>query len=98
MFAAIRIDGVCYVTEKTETLKNVSFWDKLFPDEINSLNKKYRDGIITAGERTRMREEIIVDGLLKKYTKGLIYYFLVRPVLTRNRVSKNDKTKFKIVF
>ena len=72
MFAAIRIDGVCYVTEKTETLKNVSFWDKLFPDEINSLNKKYRDGIITAGERTRMREEIIVDGQLKKYTKGLI--------------------------
>lgn len=72
MFASIRIDGVCYVTEKTETLKNVSFWDKLFPDEINSLNKKYRDGIITAGERTRMREEIIVDGLLKKYTKGLI--------------------------
>lgn len=74
MFAAIRIDGVCYVTEKTETLKNVSFWDKLFPDEINSLNKKYRDGIITAGERTRMREEIIVDGLLKKYTKGLIEF------------------------
>ena len=72
VFAAIRIDGVCYVTEKTETLKNISFWDKLFPDEINSLNKKYRDGIITAGERTRMREEIIVDGLLKKFTKGLI--------------------------
>ena len=72
VFAAIRIDGVCYVTEKTGTLKNISFWDKLFPDEINSLNKKYRDGIITAGERTRMREEIIVDGLLKKFTKGLI--------------------------
>ena len=69
MFAAIRIDGVCYVTEKTETLKNVSFWDKLFPDEINRLNKKYRDGIITAGERTRMREEIIVDGLLKNILK-----------------------------
>jgi len=43
MFAAIRIDGVCYVTEKTETLKNVSFGDKLFPDEINSLNKKYTE-------------------------------------------------------
>ena len=73
MFVAIRIDGVCYVTEKTETLKNVSFGDKLFPDEINSLNKKYTEMVyITAGERTRMREEIIVDGLLKKYTKGLI--------------------------
>ncbi len=36
------------------------------------MNKKYRDSIITVGERTRMREEIIVDGLLKKYTKGLI--------------------------
>lgn len=49
MFAAIRIDGVCYVTEKTETLKNVSFWDKLFPDEINSLNKKYTKGLIELG-------------------------------------------------
>lgn len=29
--------------KKTETLKNVSFWDKLFPDEINSLNKKYTE-------------------------------------------------------
>lgn len=36
------------------------------------LDLKYKNGIITAGERTRRREEIIVDGLLKKFTKGLI--------------------------
>ena len=38
----------------------------------NHLDLKYKNGIITAGERTRRREEIIVDGLLKKFTKGLI--------------------------
>lgn len=74
IFAAIRIDGVCYFTKKTETLNNAPLWDKLFPDEIKDLNTKYKNGIITAGERTRMREEIIVDGLLKKYTEGLIEF------------------------
>ena len=39
---------------------------------IFTLDLKYKNGIITAGERTRRREEIIVDGLLKKFTKGLI--------------------------
>ena len=72
MFVAARIDGVIYIAEKTQAAPNYSFFDKLFPDEISELNLKYKNGIITAGERTRKREEIIVDGLLKKFTKGLI--------------------------
>lgn len=46
--------------------------DPLFEKEINDLNIQLRNGIITAGERTHKREEIIVEGLLKKYTKGLV--------------------------
>lgn len=72
MFVAVRIDGIIYVAEKTQAAPNYALFDKLFPDEISELNSQYKNGIITAGERTRKREEIIVDGLLKKFTKGLI--------------------------
>lgn len=72
MFVAVRIDGVIYVAEKTQAAPNYALFDRLFPDEISELNLQYKNGIITAGERTRKREEIIVDGLLKKFTKGLI--------------------------
>ena len=69
---ATRIDGIRYITEKTAAAPNYAYFDKLFQTEINELNLKARNGIISAGERTRLREEIIVNGLLKKYTKGLI--------------------------
>lgn len=61
-----------YIAEKTQAVPNYAYFDKLFPDKISELDLKYKNGIITAGERTRGREEIIVDGLLKKFTKGLI--------------------------
>lgn len=72
IFGAIRIDGVKYFAEKTIDLKGVFYFDMLFEEELKHLNYQVRNGIITAGERTHRREEIIVDGLLKKYTKGLI--------------------------
>lgn len=72
IFGAIRIDGVKYFAEKTKNLNGVFYFDRLFEDELKDLNYQVRNGIITAGERTHKREEIIVDGLLKKYTKGLI--------------------------
>ena len=72
IFGAIRIDGVKYFAEKTIDLKGVFYFDPLFEEELKDLNYQIRNGIITMGERTRKREEIIVDGLLKKYTKGLL--------------------------
>ena len=39
-------------------------------DEINALNKQLRDGIITIAERSVRREIMIVDNLLRDYTKG----------------------------
>ena len=46
-------------------MEHILIWklEIIFP-----LDLKYKNGIITAGRR----EEIIVDGLLKKFTKGLI--------------------------
>lgn len=72
IFGAIRIDGVKYFAEKTIDLEKLFYFDPLFEEELKDLNYQVRNGIITAGERTHRREEIIVDGLLKKYTKGLI--------------------------
>ena len=61
-----------YFTEKTITLDGVPLFDELFENELKDLNLKVKRGIITPGERNRQREEIIVDNLLKKYTKGLV--------------------------
>lgn len=72
IFGAIRIDGVKYFTEKTTTLTGSPYFDKMFENELKDLNNQSRRGIITGGERTKMREEIIVNKLIEKYTKGLI--------------------------
>ena len=39
---------------------------------MERINRLVRSGEITPGERTRMREEFLVDSLIKDYTKGLI--------------------------
>jgi len=72
IFGAIRIDGVKYFAEKTVDLNGMVYFDRLFADELKDLNYQVRNGIISLGERTHKREEIIVDGLLKRYTKGLV--------------------------
>lgn len=72
---AVRNDGVLYAIKKDGTKKPATMlFDDLYQDEINELSKKYREGIITAGERTRMREETIVFGLIKDYTGGLMEF------------------------
>lgn len=72
MFVAVRLDGVKYIAEKTRPAPNMYLFDDLYKAEIQELTQKLKQGIITPGERTRERERIIVDGLLRDYTKGLI--------------------------
>lgn len=71
VFVASRIDGVRYIAIKRSNPPHMMF-DLLYEKELAELNKKSREGIISGGERTRMREEIIVNNLLRDYTKGLI--------------------------
>lgn len=72
VFIAVRHDGIRYVAEKLKTPPETFYFDALYQDEINALNQQYRDGIIDIGDRMKLREELLVDNLLRDYTKGLI--------------------------
>lgn len=74
IFIAVRLDGVSYITVKNKKLIYNSAFDKLYEKELKGINDRVRNGEITAGERTRLREEIIVNNLIKDYTEGLIIF------------------------
>lgn len=73
MFIATRIDGVIYVAEKTGTPSTLLF-DSLYTAELEEINRMSRNHEISAGERTYLREKLIVDKLIRDYTKGLMKY------------------------
>lgn len=66
---AVRNDAVIYVAEKGSKVPKTSYFDELFEAELKELSDNTIRGEVYAADRGIMREEIIVDGLLKKYTK-----------------------------
>ncbi|WP_252208526.1 phage minor capsid protein, partial [Enterocloster citroniae] len=67
---AARNDGVKYVAERSgDVLKSVIF-DDLYEKELNELNQQVRAGTIPMSERSIRRESLIVENLLRDYTKG----------------------------
>lgn len=70
MMIAVRNDSVKYVAERKGDVLTTAWYDELYLDEINVLNKALKDGKITASERSKMRELLIVENLLRDYTKG----------------------------
>ncbi|MDD3253817.1 MAG: phage minor capsid protein [Lachnospiraceae bacterium] len=73
---AVRNDGVKYIAERSGEARKFGLFDELYPDEINALNQQVRDGIISTAERGKQREIMIVNNLLRDYTKerGLVEY------------------------
>ena len=69
---AVRNDGVKYVAERTGGVLKGVWFDELYKDELEELNILSRSGRITSEERSFRREQIIVECLLRDYTKGLI--------------------------
>lgn len=67
---AARNDAIIYVAERNGNILNSVWFDDLYQNEIEVLNKQLRDGIITTGRRSALREEIIVENVLRDYTKG----------------------------
>ncbi len=68
---AARNDAIIYVAErKGIPVGGKAYFDDVYREDIAELNKKYKDGIITAGERAIQREILIVENLLRDYTKG----------------------------
>ena len=76
MMIAARNDGVKYVAERSGEVLKSGWFDDLYINDIETLNKQVRDGIITIAERGKLRELLIVDNLLRDYTqeKGLVEF------------------------
>lgn len=65
---AVTNDSVKYVAERKKMLETTDF-DLLYKEDMDKLNKMVRDGTIMVAQRGRMRETIIVDNLIRDYTK-----------------------------
>ena len=61
-------NAIKYVAERERFVEEQDF-DKLYEKELKALSKKVRDGIISPAQRGFAREEIIVDNLIRDYTK-----------------------------
>lgn len=70
MMVAVRNDGVKYVAERSGGALKSGWFEDLYQEEIQQLYKMMRDGIISQGEVSRRKEILIVDNLLRDYTKG----------------------------
>ncbi|MGN0406166.1 MAG: phage minor capsid protein [Bariatricus sp.] len=67
---AARNDGVKYVAERSGEILKTTLFDDLYEAEIEALNEQVRNGTISMSERGLRREMMIVENLLRDYTKG----------------------------
>ncbi len=67
---AVRNDAVKYTAERKGGILKTAYYDELYEEDIKKLNEKVKNGIITVAERTKEREVIIVENLLRDFTKG----------------------------
>ena len=65
---AVTNDSIKYVAERKKMIETTDF-DSLYKEDIDELNKMVNDGTIMMAQRGRMRETIIVDNLIRDYTK-----------------------------
>ena len=74
-FIAARIDGVVYYTEKSTPFTDGRLFDSFYADDMEKINIRSRKGEITPAERTRERETMIVNNLLRDFTKNGVIEF-----------------------
>lgn len=67
---AVRDDAVKYIAERKGDILDTTFYDDMYKKDIKELNDKVENGTITVAERANQREIIIVENLLRDYTKG----------------------------
>lgn len=71
MFVISRFDGKCFVIESNGKHPETLIFDSLYKEDMEKISKKIRNGEITAGERTYLREKTLVDNAIRDYTKGV---------------------------
>lgn len=67
---AVRNDSVKYIAEREGEILKSGWFDDLYEKELEKLKQDIKDGKIMIYERALRREEIIVDNLIRDYTKG----------------------------
>lgn len=72
MMVAVRNDGVIYIVERKGKRLKSGWFDDLYEKDLKSLNEQSRQGIISGEERSIRREIMIVENLIRDYTKGLV--------------------------
>ena len=74
-FIAARIDGVVYYTEKSTPFTDGRLFDSFYADDMEKINICSRKEEITPAERTRERKTMIVNNLLRDFTKNGVIKF-----------------------
>ena len=69
---AVRNDAVKYIAERQGEAQKFGLFDDLYQVEIEAMNKQVRDGRMSLAERGLQRELMIVENLIRDYTKGLV--------------------------
>lgn len=69
---AARNDAVKYIVERKGEAQKFGLFDDLYPDEMEALNRQVREGRMSLAERGLQRELMIVENLIRDYTKGLV--------------------------
>ena len=67
---AVRNDGVIYAAEREGPVLKTGDFDGFCEEKLKHLREQLKNGTITRAQWTKQRELIIVDNLLKDYTKG----------------------------
>lgn len=65
---AVTNNSIKYIAERKKMLETTDC-DSLYKEEIDELNKMVKDGTIMVAQRGRRREIIIVDNLIRDYTR-----------------------------
>lgn len=67
---ACRNDSVKYVAERKGSPLESGWFDDLYEQDLNEIRAKIRSGEISSAEWSKRRELLIVENLLRDYTKG----------------------------
>lgn len=70
MMIAVRNDGIIYAAERKGEILKTGVFDDLYAEELKGLQEQLKSGTITMSQRTKQRELIIVECLLRDHTKG----------------------------
>lgn len=72
MMVAVQNDGVIYYARKKKDVPDDFYPDDYFSEALKPLQQALKNGTITAAERSKKREEIIIKCMLEEFFDGMV--------------------------